>query len=116
MSTPIVFSFKNNVLYVDESAVEVQFKWPVAEVIAFDNVLVVRVEPDSGARMNENVFGVDRHGNICWTIEERKHVYDDSPYTSIISKDGKVKLSNWDGDELLVEPESGNVISVGYSK
>ncbi|MDY6885741.1 MAG: hypothetical protein SWL02_18465, partial [Pseudomonadota bacterium] len=82
----------------------------------FDDVLVVLIEPDPGACVNENVFGVEQNGNIAWTIEKRKHVYDDSPYTSVIAKEGKVKLFNWDGDELLVEPKSGNVISVGYGK
>lgn len=115
MSGPIEYSSKDNVLRVT-SGVDVPFKWPIGDVIAFENVLVVRIEPDPGAGIDENVFGVGRDGSIAWTIEKRKHVYDDSPYTSIIAKDGKVKLFNWDGDELLVEPESGNIISVGYGK
>lgn len=116
MSTSIEYSFINNVLQIETSGVDVPFKWPVADVVAFDDVLVVRIEPDPGTCVNENVFGVGIDGQVVWTIEKRKHVYDDSPYTSIIAKDGKVKLFNWDGDELLVEPKNGDVISVGYGK
>lgn len=116
MSKPIEYSFKKNVLKIKYSGVDVPFNWPIEKVIAFENVLVVLVEPEPGACVNENVYGVGRNGSIAWKIENRKHVYDDSPYTSIMAKDGKVKLFNWDGDELLIDPESGIVISVGYGK
>ncbi|AMQ89738.1 MULTISPECIES: hypothetical protein [Marinobacter] len=112
----INYSATKNVLKIKPSGIEVPFQWPIAEVVVFDAILVVRIEPDPGAYFNENVFGVREDGSIAWVIEKRKHVYDDSPYTSIVAKDDNVKLFNWDGDELLVEPKSGKVISVGFGK
>ena len=116
MSTSIGCLVVNNLLRITASGVDVSFQWPIAEVVAFDDVLVVRVEPAPGSCFNENVFGVEGDGSVIWEIEKRKHVYDDSPYTSILAQNGNVKLFNWDGDELLVDPKNGRVISVGYGK
>lgn len=92
------------------------FPWPVGDVLEFAGVFVVRLEPEPGSCFNENVFGVALDGTIVWTIAKRKHVYDDSPYTSALKKDGYVKLFNWDGDELVIDPKSGAVLSEGYGK
>ena len=116
MNPSTKYAIKNNVLQIKSSGIDVSFQWPIAEVTTFNDILVVRVEPDPGACFNENVFGVLINGDISWVIEKRNHVYDDSPYTSIIANDDKVKLFNWDGDELIVEPSNGKIISVGYGK
>jgi len=104
------------VLTFTRAGAVVAFPWPLAEVIEFGRIYVVRLEPDPGSRFNENVFGVTTDGTVIWTIEQRKHVYVDSPYTSVIRKDNRVKLFNWDGDELLVDPKSGAVVAERYGK
>ncbi|WP_375055094.1 hypothetical protein [Zobellella sp. DQSA1] len=116
MKESIAHSATNNVLKIKPSGTSVSFQWPIAQVVSFSDILVVRIEPDPGSCFNENVFGVNKDGSIVWTIEKIKHVYDDSPYTSIVAKDDNIKLFNWDGDELLVEPKSGRIISIGYGK
>jgi hypothetical protein len=116
MSRTTDFSIVQNELRIESSGSDVKFKWPIAKVLDFVDILVVCLEPEVGACFNENVFGVDLFGRIVWTIDKRKHVYDDSPYTSIIKKGDLVQLFNWDGDELLVDPKTGKVMSVGYGK
>ena len=116
MSVAIEYSVMDNILKIKASGTDVSFQWPIAEVVAFDNILVVRLEPEPDTCFNENVFGVVENGCISWTIEKRKHVYDDSPYTSIVAKNENIKLFNWDGDELLVNPKNGKIISVLYRK
>jgi hypothetical protein len=114
MSTNIDYSVEKNILKVKSE--EVQFDWPIAEIVAFNDILVVRVEPDPGVCFNENVFGVSANGEIVWAVEKLKHVYGDSPYTKIIAKDEHVKLFNWDGDELLVDPFTGKITAMGYGR
>lgn len=116
MSAIVDYLVINNVLKIKASGAEVLFQWPIKDVLKFDDVFVVLVEPGVGECFNENVYGVKKDGAIIWVIKKRKHVYDDSPYTKILAEDDRVKLFNWDGEELLVEPSTGKVISVGYGK
>jgi|GEM_PF-1467202 len=117
MSTsPASYSVNGRVLTLTRTGAAVSFSWPIRDVIEFDGIFVVLLVPDPGSCFNENVFGVTADGRIIWTIEQRKHVYDDSPYTSVLKKDDHVKLFNWDGDELIVDPKSGAVVAEGYGK
>jgi hypothetical protein len=110
------YSVDGCVLTLLDTGAVVEFSWPVRDVIQFDQVFVVRFEPDPDSCCNENVVGVRASGGLAWTIEKRPHVYNDSPYTSILREDGHVKLFNWDGSELLVNPTTGAVIAADYGK
>lgn len=116
MNQEAKFAFTNNELRVEGVNLPIVFPWPIAQVVTCGAMLIVRIEPAPGACFNENVFGVQPNGSVAWTISPLKHVYDDSPYTSLVAKDGGVMLYNWDGDELLVDAETGQIISQGYGK
>jgi len=92
------------------------FPWPIAQVLAFTGILVVRIEPPQGICFNENVYGILPSGAIAWQVEPRKYVYDDSPYTGLVRSGDEVKLMNWDGLELLVDPGTGKEISERYGR
>ena len=96
--------------------VEVVFPWPIKEVITIESVLVVRTEPDPGACDNQNVSAVDAWGRQIWIVSDREYVYVDSPYTKIAFQDGVLKLFNWDGLNVLVDPRSWKEISAEYTK
>lgn len=116
MNQILRFNFASNELHIDGVFSPVAFPWPIAQVVSCGTMLIVRIEPEPGTCFNENVFGVRPDGSIAWTIAPRKHVYNDSPYTSLALRDGGVMLYNWDGDELLVEAQTGQTISQGYGK
>ena len=98
----------------DEKVVE--FRWPIAEVLAFDKCLVIRTSPDPGICENQNVHAVDFKGNVIWTVKNRKHVYEDSPYTKISIENGMLKLFNWDGLNLTVDPINWREVSAEYGR
>ena len=63
------YRVRGNSLFIrslGEPVRRVDFAWPIAQVIAFAEVFVVRVEPAPGAKDNENVFGVRSDGRIAW--------------------------------------------------
>lgn len=92
------------------------FKFPIRQVLAFVDCLVVRIEPDSSQVYNENVFGINKDGKLLWQIQSIPHVYANSPYTNI-SKDGVfLKIHNWDGTDLTVEPYSGKITKKDFSR
>jgi hypothetical protein len=88
----------------DGQTTTVEFHWPIVKVLAVGTMLIVRILPQSGANENENVFGVNKNGKIVWTVPKRKYIYEDSPFTGMIEEGCSVKLLNWDGTELLIDP------------
>lgn len=105
-----------NILEFEDLKVEVKFPWPIAELLEFDTSLVVRLEPESGVIFNENIYGVSFSGQILWQIKKVKHIYNDSPYTKIIKLDNSLKVFNWDGDEFIINPLTGEILEKSYNK
>jgi hypothetical protein len=91
--------------------VEVPFRYPIAKILDYDGVIVVLLEIPTGAKFNENVYGIDLTGNVLWRVPEKRYVYEDSPYTDIVRDGDDVVLFNWDGLQLTVEPKTGSVLS-----
>lgn len=103
-------------LILISSGLRVEFPWPVIKALEFEDAYVVMIEPDASSYFNENVFGISLDGKLLWQIEVRKHVYANSCYTYIGRSDDNVRLGNWDGDDLIVNPLTGKILSVRYSK
>ena len=96
----------------------VDFKHPIAEVIAYDDLWVLRlkVPPKSTPPLNENIYGIDAEGHILWQIAPRPHVGDDSPYVQLEWAGKHVEAFNWDGLQLTLDPKTGAVISETFLK
>jgi hypothetical protein len=100
----------------DGSERKVNFGWPVVEVLEVANMLVVRTDPKPGSCDNCNVFGVALDGTIQWQVGPQQYIYDDSPYTGITLIDDGIKLSNWDGTDLVVDAATGDILSQSQGK
>lgn len=98
------------------SGQKASFKYPVASVVEFDDVLVVMLDVPPNARHNENVYGVSREGQVLWQIQPRLHVYADSPYTYVGRQGDSAALSNWDGLELTVNAETGAILKEEHGR
>ena len=109
----MIFEIKENAMLLrqkDGTTIKVDFKWPIAQVLEIKNVLVVRVEPKPGVNENQNVYGIGTDGSVLWQIGSHQFVYDDSPFTGLSQIDSHVKLSNWDGTNLVVDPTNGEIL------
>jgi hypothetical protein len=100
----------------DSSEIKTTFNWPVVEVLELSNMVVVRTDPKPGSCDNQNVFGVAADGRILWQVTPQPQIYDDSPYTGITFASDGVKLSNWDGSELIVDAATGFILSKSQGK
>jgi len=115
----IDYRIENDFLIIvqpSKEEVKVKFKWPIAEVLRFDKMLVVRLRITPDACENENVFGVKPNGEIAWQVPKRKYMYEDSPFTGMGVKNDKVRITNWDGTVLILDPETGEVVGESYAK
>lgn len=92
------------------------FDYRIVDAVAFDDAIVVRLNSPLDKHFNENVFGVGYNGKILWQIEEKGHVYDESPYTYIGRKGNKAELFNFDGLELVIEPSTGKILHQQWGK
>lgn len=89
----------------------VKFDLPVSKAVACGGNAIVLLEIPSGSILNENVLGVSPDGQILWQVSPRTYVYDDSPYTDVQCQGTRVKLVNWDGVNLILDPVTGNEIT-----
>ncbi|MDQ5899645.1 MAG: hypothetical protein QG624_564 [Pseudomonadota bacterium] len=107
---------KRIVISTLDSVNHVQFSFDIKQVENFGDMLVVRLKIPVGTTYNENVFGVSYDGKILWQIEKLKYVYNDSPFTGMVREGNNIKLCNWDGTDLIVNSQTGEIISKGWSK
>lgn len=105
----VEFVIKDKKIILDTGKT-VTFDYLIADAVAFDDVIVVRLNSPSAEHFNENVFGVGCDGKILWQIEKKEHVYDESPYTYIGQRGNNVILFNFDGLELTIEPVTGKIL------
>lgn len=101
---------------LDGSTSSCTLPWPIVQALEFPGILVLRVEPPPRVRFNENVYGILPDATIGWQVAKREYVYDDSPYTGMIRDEGNLKLMNWDGFELLVNPGTGKELRDQYGR
>lgn len=85
-------------------------------VLEFDFGYVVLVSSEPSVIPNENVFGLNRDGEVKWRIDAIPHVYEDSPYINILKEGEFVRAVNWDGGQVFVRPRDGTIESTSYSK
>ena len=113
-----LINFENNSLVINDGGNKktVNFLSPIKQIEQFDEVIVVRIHPKLDMFLNENVFGVSYDGKILWQIEKLKYAYKNSPFIGMGREGGFIKLCNWDGTDLVVNPETGGIISKGWSK
>ncbi len=96
---------------------QVPFQYPIAEMLNFPEVIVVRLEVPPRSRFNENIFGVGYDGKVLWQIVPQQHIREDSPYTGInYEPDNKAGCYNWDSTLYIIEPETGKVIDKQFLK
>jgi hypothetical protein len=115
--TPSVKINGDSLVFEENDDRTTQFSWPIRQVIQFNGLLIVRVEPDPNIRFNQNVYAVDRRtGEILWQIERREYGYGNSPYTSVCMEGTKLIAGNWDGWDDTVDLSTGKILGSRFSK
>ncbi len=92
------------------------FRWPVKKTVAFSEAIVVLTTPPTTAHDNRNVWAINYAGKVLWQIIDREYVYESSPFTGLGREGNNARLYNWDGCDLLVNPLTGEILDVGFSK
>jgi len=107
------YSFNNNKLFFHDQQI-IEFEYPIIDTLeSIDGNAIVlldkeEIEKENTIR-NRNVYGVDSQGNILWQVEEKQHIYDNSPYINLSEKDEKIRLHNWDGTVYRLDTLTGKL-------
>lgn len=108
-------SYDSNILRL-HSGKCIKFKYNIAEIAEFQDVIIVRLDIPPGEKFNENVYGISKAGEIVWQIPKIEHVYGDSPYTGMTENESKLTLYNWDGLDVTIDPSSGKILSKTFGR
>jgi hypothetical protein len=103
-------------LLVGDQCIELPHE--ICEVLRFQNLIVVRVDPPAGVVFNRNVIALTESGASAWQIEESPHGTEaDKPYVAIrVETDGTLLASNWNGVDYVVDADSGRVTAKAFKK
>jgi outer membrane protein assembly factor BamB len=102
--------------YLNEENTAFIFPYPIKNVLQLAHCSVVLLSIPDFIQYNENVFCFDNKGKFLWQIETISHVYEDSPYESIRINGATIRLENFDGTLLDVDPLTGKILTVNWTK
>ena len=95
---------------------DIIFDFPIGQVLMIMQRILVRLEPDIEEICNENVFCVTLDEGIIWQVEKVKKMRDDSPYTNVVIRNGKLFFYSWDGFRMEVNLKDGKIINTVFTK
>src|SRR5687768_8064718 len=90
----------------------VTFEHPISKVLEVGDAIVVLLDSPLNVHHPLNVFGVSKRGDILWRIGKIQGA-GRSRYVGLIPQsEDRVRLTDFDGMLVDVEPTTGKVISV----
>lgn len=110
------YRVNEGVLTINEK--EIKLPYPVIEVLNFQGLIIVRVEPSIGEIYNQNIFAIDNTGKIMWQIVESPHGTEaDKLYTSIsVLAENQLIAGNWNGVDYAVDLDDGSISTKSFNK
>lgn len=91
------------------------FRFPIGNAIEFADIVVVRLQVPRGEIFNENVYGVDREGNIVWQVQPEYPPNWDAAWGGLEREGDQAVLSNSESQIRYLEPKTGKIIKRGMS-
>lgn len=90
----------------------IQFGFQIADVIETETAIVICLAVPAGKSCAENVYAIDRKGNLLWRVKPQKSMPQSGPYVGLSLSGNLVRLHCRDGGILDLNPEAGSVVAV----
>lgn len=95
---------------------EVKFDFPVGEYAEYQKTVVVVLDVSGKLKADRNVYGINLEGEIVWQLDEGTSI-DGHSYVGLFKdNEGTIRLVNFDGTQLVVNPNSGEIIDQKWYK
>jgi hypothetical protein len=108
-----MYSVENTVLVFSNGPIH-RFENPIAEVIDFEDAVVIRLALDGAMHGGNNVYSFGYDGKLLWQIPSRPTRPLETPFVSISRKHMFVEAFNWDGQVLVLHPKNGDIVEEGF--
>jgi len=95
---------------------EIEFAYPIRQVLQFKYSLLIRLEPDVGKILNENVYCYSIDGEFLWQVQQAETIIADCPYTNVVIKDKNLFFYNWGGEKVQIDPSDGSILKKEFTK
>jgi len=100
----------------NEICKEINFDFPIKQVIQFNNKVFIRIEPSVGEVFNENIYCFSQNGILLWQVKPINYMNLDCPYTNMVIQDDKLISYNWCGEKMHINLESGEIVDKKFTK
>lgn len=115
MNKPPIYQIKDRQVLINGT--KLKFDYPIKNLIEISDVLIILLKKPVEIIFNENVFGVSlKSKRIIWQIACRKYYGENCPFVEIDVINNQLRLFNWRGIFLDVDPTTGEVLKTGDSK
>lgn len=105
-------------LHVDGKVIE--FDYEIRKVKELDNLLIVLLSIPFNEKTTENVYGIDKTGNVVWQVQDPRDIYSiksHMPYENIgIIEGEKVFLTDFYGRGYVINSSDGTIFQKFLSK
>jgi outer membrane protein assembly factor BamB len=89
----------------------------VADIIEFDNLIVIRYETEGKDPDSDNIWAIDYDGHLVWKAQPVEAPTNDvNTYVKIRAVKGELLASDWKGMEYKLNLDSGNPIESTFRK
>ena len=97
----------------------IEFKFNIQKVLKVESTVIILLKIDNGTIYNQNVFGTSTTGDFKWQVAKTDFFFngDDCSYTDFtINENGQLVLFNWCDTAIIVNIETGVIISKHSNK
>ncbi len=107
------------VLWIDDKCID--FPYPVADLLIFDEKIIIRVDSDSPSEVidnDRNIYALNYDGDVLWRVEKCPYGGEmDRTYVSIY-KVGSAGLAagNWIGYDFYIDLNDGTITVKAFTK
>lgn len=111
-------SYDKNILNIYSSAGEktVRFSKAIAEILKFEDFLIVRTvhDPGEGAR---NIHRISEGGEKVWTVEMPEGVKNQAnAFTGMELRGSEFRAATWQGTTHQIDLKTGKILSSLFTK
>lgn len=86
--------------------------FPVAELLPVKGVAIVRLAPDGmpAQEASRNILALSEDGSVLWRIAPHPMTFGQDPFLSLERTGDTVRIYNFNGFALFIDPQTGAVL------
>lgn len=88
------------------------FSFPIGDVIETEQAIVICLQIPDESACTENVYAIDRDGNLLWRVKSQSFELKGGPYTLLSLQGECICVHSRDGRSYELNPSTGSAIRI----